>query len=419
MENLKCKGARDLLPADMERFRLIEDAFRNCCTGWGFQEVRTPILEYLFLFTSAGTLSLELLNKIYSFLDWDGWSGERVVLRPDGTIPVARLYTENFLKQNSSKLFYIANVFSFEDTGIENRERWQCGVEYIGNKSVVSDVEIILLAKQALTSIGINNIKINLSHAGILKALFADLKLNPDQEEQLLNQIKKGNWKSLSRYSKENADISRILDLILNIKGKSVGFLENIKALPNISKKLAKELYNFAEIAALLDSMNCLYRIDFTSTYGFEYYTGINYQFICGEQKIGGGGRYDNLIPLIADKKTPACGFALYMDSLMDMIKPGTGSKITDKVIIICPDDKPDLIYLSLELAQTLRKNNFVTEIIPPLLKTKGRWFIKLDKKHKQFAITDTRSKSVKEDKSVNGVLAFLKETSKIDKPKK
>ena len=90
----RCKGTRDLSPGEMAGFRLIEGVFRGCCLKWGYKEVRTPTLEYLHLFTSTGTLTPSMLSKVYSFLDWDGWSGERVVLRPDGTIPVARLYID-------------------------------------------------------------------------------------------------------------------------------------------------------------------------------------------------------------------------------------------------------------------------------------------------------------------------------------
>ena len=100
MISQRCKGARDMLPDDTERFRHIEDAFRSSCLNWGYQEVKTPTLDYLHLFTTAGTLTPSMLNKVYSFLDWDGWSGERVVLRPDGTIPVARLYIENSSQQD-------------------------------------------------------------------------------------------------------------------------------------------------------------------------------------------------------------------------------------------------------------------------------------------------------------------------------
>jgi len=127
MKVSRCKGTRDLLPQDMARFRQIEAEIRACCLGWGYREVRTPVLEYLHLFTSAGTLSPDMLGRVYSFLDWDGWSGERVVLRPDGTIPVARLYVENMQDMPITRLFYVENMFAFEGTGEESRERWQGG----------------------------------------------------------------------------------------------------------------------------------------------------------------------------------------------------------------------------------------------------------------------------------------------------
>ena len=95
MKAEKCRGFKDLTPDDMRAFRLVEDTFRDCCIGWGYDEIRTPTIEYLYLFTSAGTLTPNMLGKVYSFLDWDGWSGERVVLKPDGTIPTARYYIDN------------------------------------------------------------------------------------------------------------------------------------------------------------------------------------------------------------------------------------------------------------------------------------------------------------------------------------
>src|SRR4030066_2012076 len=121
MTSQKCKGARDLLPKDTEAFRYIEDVFSKACLGWGYREVRTPTLEYLHLFTAAGTLTPNMLSKVYSFLDWDGWSGERVVLRPDGTIPGARLSMQNLSQQEIAGLFYTPNASVFTDAGGESR----------------------------------------------------------------------------------------------------------------------------------------------------------------------------------------------------------------------------------------------------------------------------------------------------------
>src|SRR4030043_1670778 len=119
MKIQRCKGMRDLSPEEMTVFRLVEGSCRDCFLKWGYREVRTPTIEYLHLFTSAGTLTPGMLGKVYSFLDWDGWSGERVVLRPDGTIPVARMYIDSLAQQKPARLFYVTSIFSFEETGKE------------------------------------------------------------------------------------------------------------------------------------------------------------------------------------------------------------------------------------------------------------------------------------------------------------
>ena len=108
MKIQRCKGMRDLSPVEMKIFRLVEDTCRECCLKWGYGEVRTPTLEYLHLFTSAGTLTPNMLGKVYSFLDWDGWSGERVVLRPDGTIPTR----EELLTTNLKITYAVAEAIT-------------------------------------------------------------------------------------------------------------------------------------------------------------------------------------------------------------------------------------------------------------------------------------------------------------------
>ncbi len=67
----RCRGMRDLLPDVMRRFRRVEEAFRTACLSWAYEQIRTPVLEHLHLFTTAGTLSPQMLGRVYSFLDWD------------------------------------------------------------------------------------------------------------------------------------------------------------------------------------------------------------------------------------------------------------------------------------------------------------------------------------------------------------
>ena len=170
-DSMRCRGMRDLLPADMDRFRKVETAFRTACLGWGYREVRTPTVEHLHLFTAAGTLSPHMLDRVYSFLDWDGWSGERVVLRPDSTIPVARLFVEKLRESNTARLFYVQSVLRFAE-GDESREDWQCGVELIGDTYPLGDVELILIACEVLKRLELTP-EITLSDTGILRAVFS------------------------------------------------------------------------------------------------------------------------------------------------------------------------------------------------------------------------------------------------------
>jgi histidyl-tRNA synthetase len=354
--NQKCKGARDLQPKDMQAFRFIEDAFRKSCLSWGYKEARTPTLEYMHLFTAAGTLTPSMLNKVYSFLDWDGWSGERVVLRPDGTIPVARLYIENLPQNEVARLFYVTNVFAFEETGTENRERWQCGVELIGSNKPASDIELVSMAIATLRRLGLKDIQIQLSHAGVLNALLDELKLNSDEEVRLLDKILDGNWQAFTEALPKGSELSRLVSLLLDFTGKTSGFLENLKAMPQLSSNLKSALANFAEIAGLLDSLDYRYRIDITSTRGFEYYTGLCFQLSTQGHQIGSGGRYDNLIPLIGGPKTPACGFALYIEPLADLMQPETGKTAESEIVVRCEASNAEAVKTTFKLAGALRQ---------------------------------------------------------------
>jgi histidyl-tRNA synthetase len=408
MTSQKCKGARDLLPKDTEAYRYIEDAFSKACLSWGYREVGTPTLEYLHLFTAAGTLTPNMLSKVYSFLDWDGWSGERVVLRPDGTIPVARLYIENLPQNETARLFYITNVFAFEETGKENRERWQCGVELIGSDKPASDIELILLAVETLRQLGFSDVQIQLSHAGVLNALLKELKLSSDEEVRLLDRILDGNWQALTEAKPKNSEIGRLVSLFLDLKGKTSGFLENLKAMPRIPANLKAALTNFTDIAGLLDTLSCSYQIDITSTRGFEYYTGLCFQLSAKGYKIGSGGRYDNLIPLIGGKKTPACGFALYLEPLADLIRPKAKRTTGPEILVRCEAATADAVKASFELAAMLRGAGYVTELDFNGRQPGGRWVVAVTDKPVSFNVIDPVLNQKKEASTMTDVVKMV-----------
>ncbi|MBI4286695.1 MAG: histidine--tRNA ligase family protein [Chloroflexi bacterium] len=360
----KCKGSRDLSPAEMARFRTVESAFRAGCARWGYEEVRTPTLEYLHLFTSVGTLTPGMLGKVYSFLDWNGWSGERVVLRPDGTIPVARYYIEDRAEKAVARLCYVANVFMFEETGEKDRERWQCGAELIGVSSPLADAELIALAMEVLKKLDLKCLELRLSHAGLIRALISSLGLNDEEQTSVLDQILDGNIDVLARIRPGKPELARALASLLDLRGKAPGFLHNIKALfVRDMPQLVAPVDNFIATVDLLEMLGCDYQIDITSGRGFEYYTGVMFRILADGEHIGGGGRYDDLIPLMGGKKTPASGFALYVDRIMGKLAPETAKSQTPGVLVKVDATSPETVSTAMDIVRGLHEQGFVARL--------------------------------------------------------
>jgi histidyl-tRNA synthetase len=391
MNNQRYKGTRDLTPEDMKRFHIVEIAFRTSCLHWGYQEVKTPVIEYLHLFTSAGTLTPTMLSRVFSFLDWDGWSGERVVLRPDVTIPVVRFYTENMAFSSRSRLFYVANVFGYEESGKQTRERWQCGAEFIGTSAFTADVELIVLAQEVLSKTGLKDVELHLSHAGIIRGLLQKLELSQDEQQRIFDQILDGDEAALARIKSVKPELEGTFNFLLNRGGQSSGSIRNFKALvPPSYVELQAEVDNFLAIIDLLQDMGYKLRTDFTSVRGFEYYTGLIFQLFLNGEKIGGGGRYDDLIASMGAAPTPASGFALYLDRLMDLIDLSElAEPPAEKVIVTATGSDATLIKESFAIANTLRNQGYVVELFPDK-QEKGdyEWEIAMQDKAPRFVLS-------------------------------
>ena len=410
MKTQRCKGSRDLLPEDMVRFRYIEGVFRSCCLEWGYKEIRTPTLEYLHLFTSTGTLTPSMLNKVYSFLDWDGWSGERVVLRPEGTIPAARLYIENLLQLRPAKLFYVENVFSFEETGKESRERWQCGAEIIGSAKPSADVELMLLALETLSKLGIKGVELRLSHAGLIKALLHELGLTPVEQNQVFDRILDGDTEVMKKMIGANPQLRDSLPLLFELKGKSPGFLQNLKAsLVEVFPDLEVSMEDFVTIAQLLSELGCEYQVDIASGKGFEYYTGVIFRLYLERHEVGGGGRYNDLIPLLGGGNISASGFALHVDRFMDFIEDWQDT--TPRVLVRGEVNTVKGEKVCFEIASLLRKAGYVAELDQGYTGASDhRWILSIQGMEEKpaFLLTDQASGKIIEANSPTDILGIL-----------
>jgi histidyl-tRNA synthetase len=388
----RCKGCGDLSVSQMAEFRRIEAAFRETCRKWGYSEVRTPTLEYLHLFTATGTLTPGKLGKVYSFLDWDGWSGQRVVLRPDATIPVVRYYTESLADTDTARLYYVTSSFAFEETGSQSRERWQCGAELIGPSGAAANTEIISMALETLKELGIEKeVSFKLSHAGVIKALLAQLSLSTDEQARLFDRVLDGDASVLAELKPDNPELVKTLRLLLQTKGKTSGFLKNIEALVDgVIPKLKMPIDDFVATIDILDRLDIDYEIDLASGRGFEYYTGIIFHIYAGKEMVGGGGRYDALVSLLGGQEKAAAGFALYMDALIPMAAPESAA--AKEVAVCATPEKADKAF---KVTAELHQAGFAAEICMEKCDGSGyEWKLDVDKEKLELKNNDTGKKS-------------------------
>jgi histidyl-tRNA synthetase len=318
---LRCPGMRDLLPDQMAQYRRAEEAFARTCASWGYSEIRTPTIEFLHLFTSAGTLSPQMLGRVYSFLDWDGWSGERVVLRPDVTIPTARLYVETVAQGHPRRYFYLQNVFRFS-RGDESREDWQCGVELVGNPGPLGDIELVLLGKAALEAFGLRDIEIGLSHAGLVRAVLARTGLEPEEQAARYDRLLDGDLTVIAEIEARLPDLAASLRPLFETEGGGSEYLSDLReAFVSAAPDVSSALEELSTVCGALDRLDCSYNVQTTLVRNFEYYTGTVFEFHASGSHVGSGGRYDGLISLVGGGNVPASGFAFSLSEIVSQLE--------------------------------------------------------------------------------------------------
>ncbi|MBN1902543.1 ATP phosphoribosyltransferase regulatory subunit [Candidatus Sumerlaeota bacterium] len=356
----------DWLPEDMNRFRKIEDIFRRVCLRHGYGEARTPVIEKLHWFTGAGVLSPTLMRKIYTFLDWDGWSGERVVLRPDNTVPICRLFAENHGRDKRAKIFYVEDVFRYDD--IERRGGRQCqmGVEMLGNfpKPVIRDVEILLLLFDFLKELRIGKIRLVLSHAGILRAYLKTLSLTKEEEAEAFDLLMEGRTVDLRKVCEDRCNLEG-LNRLLELRGSSASFLTNLKTLGRASRDFVQATEELEEIAFHLEQLKYSFEIIPGIRKDLTYYTGMMFDAYVDEIKVGGGGRYDRLLEKFMKVKTGGCGFSVYVEPLMELMKrEETSPPVPFRIDVIADLQRREAALESLRLSEELRRRGMKAEIL-------------------------------------------------------
>ncbi|MDP9237077.1 MAG: ATP phosphoribosyltransferase regulatory subunit [Chloroflexota bacterium] len=360
----RSRGMSDLLPDEMDRLRGVEDAFASVCRAWGYREIRTPVIEPLHLFTAAGTLSPQTLDRVYSFLDWDGWSGERVVLRPDSTIPAARLYAEHLDGGRVAKLFYNQNIFRFTDDG-SSREEWQCGVELMGDTGTAGDIELVMLALEALKPLSLPPVRVCLSHAGIVRGVLSAAGMTPEEQSAAYDRLLDGDLGVVDEVEARVPQLNAPLRLLFEVEGEGSGYVENLRGpLTTTIPALGPALDELAAVVAALETAGVAPVIQTVLARNFEYYSGLIVRIEAAGKRLVAGGRYDDLIGLVGTRHVPASGFALYLTPLLDLMAPPARPSGERRIIVQAEGAGPALTSVLYEAAARLRAAGMRTESI-------------------------------------------------------
>lgn len=321
-KNMIPEGTRDLILDECIIKRNLERNIDNLFEKWGYKEVITPTIEFYEAFNyNSQSLSEE---DMYKFFDN---RGRILVLRPDMTIPIARV-VETKLKDMELpiKLRYTSNVFRVHESfGGKRNEYTDCGVEFIGLEDRKSDLEILVLALEALKKLGLNDFKLEIGNIGFFNGAFKNLEIDENYKEAIAQFIEDKNLKSLEDYLSD-LDIKEEYKKFFNKlpwmfgnkqileEAKKLAFNEDIKG----NLEYLEELYSELEQLGYGENVT----FDLGMVPRLNYYTGIIFRGY-GEgvgNTLLRGGRYDNLIN-ISKKNVPAVGFSIDINSVIPIVE--------------------------------------------------------------------------------------------------
>ena len=311
--NTKPKGTYDILPEEVGKWQKLEDLIRKVCKLYNYQEIRTPIFESFDVFHRDQNDSSDMVTKeTYDFLDR---SDRKITLRPEGTAGVIRAYIENklYVSNPVSKLYYLGPMFRYERPQKGRyRQFHQFGIEAIGSKSPLIDVETIALAKSILSGLGITDIKVKINSLG-------DSESRENYKKVLVNYF--SNYQDCmcedckTRLQKNPL---RILDCKID---RGQDFF--IKA-PKIKDYLNEGSKNrFNEVLKALDGLNINYEVDDNLVRGLDYYSHTVFEIEANITELGNqnvlcaGGRYDSLVKDLGGPDTPGIGLAFGIERLL------------------------------------------------------------------------------------------------------
>jgi len=308
------RGMKDLTFEESQRFTYIIETAAVIAKRYGYHYIETPILEETVLFKRSVGDSSDIVSKeMYQFQD----KGKNdVCMRPEGTAGVVRAFVSAKLDRQpvKQKFYYYGPMFRYERPQKGRlREFHQFGCESFGEGSVYEDFTVITMISQIFKALGIG-------FDLIINSLGCPSCMPPYRENlvRFLTEIRSDLCEDCNRRIGSNP--IRVLDC------KN----ETCQSLLSGSPKLIENLCNdcnsdFTILTKLLDNAGIAYKIDTHLVRGLDYYTKSAFEFVSdaigSQSAIAGGGRYDKLVEYLDGKPTPAVGFAIGIERIMELVQ--------------------------------------------------------------------------------------------------
>ncbi|GBG12889.1 histidyl-tRNA synthetase [Novimethylophilus kurashikiensis] len=309
------RGMNDMLPADAPLWEFFEETVRDWLRGYGYKQIRTPIVESTDLFVrSIGEVTDIVEKEMYSFED--RLNGEQLTLRPEGTASCVRSVVQHNLLYNApQRLWYMGPMFRHERPQKGRyRQFHQVGIESLGFDGPDMDAEHIIMTARLWKLLGLEDVALEINSLGSAEARAnyrAQLIAYFEQHADVLDEDAK---------RRLHSNPLRILDT------KNPAMQAMVEGAPKLIDVLDEaSLKHFEQLQQMLQAANIPYRINTRLVRGLDYYNATVFEWVTtrlgAQGTVCAGGRYDSLIEQIGGKPAPACGFAMGVERLLALMQ--------------------------------------------------------------------------------------------------
>jgi len=341
------RGMNDLLPDAVAAWQRVEAEAARVFAAYGYREIRVPLLERTELFArSIGEVTDIVEREMYTFEDRNG---DSLTLRPEGTAGCVRAGIENGLLHNQvQRLWYAGPMFRYERPQRGRyRQFHQLGVEVFGLQGPDLDAELIALGARLWNALGLGDLKLEINSLGTAESR----KMYRAELVRFLE----GHRAALDDDSLRRLETNplRILD------SKNPQMQDVIAGAPRLSEHLDEgSREHFEGLRRCLDAVGIEYVVNERLVRGLDYYTRTVFEWttnrLGAQGTVCGGGRYDGLVEQLGGRPTPAAGFGLGMERLVELVDVGNaalGVSVPDAYVAVIGEGlQPEGMVLSEEL---------------------------------------------------------------------